>query len=1056
MPSLPRPLPKKWSLTITLPKSTFPARVSPAEQSLYLKRCTDDLYAWQRRERPADRTFTLHDGPPYANGDLHIGHALNKILKDIMCRYQLTQGKRVDFVPGWDCHGLPIELKALKQDDNGTYKPQFVRTIARELAEKTVEKQKASFRSWGIMADWDHSWKTMDKEFEMRQLDVFKEMVDRGLIHRRFKPIFWSPSTRTALAEAEVEYHENHESQAAYIRFPIKKVSDALTRIPRLDIYNLWAVIWTTTPWTIPANRAIAINSRINYSIVDTPDYGQLIVADSRLSEFLAETNLAEGSTVLAHSIKGSELLGVGFVNPFRGVEKRKWSQPFLHGDFVSEESGTGLVHCAPGHGMEDYELCLRNGIEAFAPVDDRGCFTKAVIEQNPSADISKFNDIIGKEVISEGNRAILRRLEDSKYLLLTRKYVHKYPYDWRSKKPLIIRATEQWFADLSDIRDKAIESLTAVHFFPDTGRARLESFVKSRTEWCISRQRAWGVPIPALYDRDTGESVLTKSSVEHIIKMINERGIDAWWNDSQYDPAWTPPELREKDGKKKYRRGTDTMDVWFDSGTSWTHMRDSLSGTTPQADVYLEGSDQHRGWFQSSLLTRIAEQESQSKAITPFVAPFKTLITHGFTLDSNLRKMSKSIGNTIAPEDIIRGSLLPTLKTKKNKRANPNERGKAVHDSLGPDTLRLWVASSDYTHDVVIGVPVLKSIRTNLHKYRVSLKLILGILSDFDPKDPKHLLAYSELTFIDRIALFHVSHLSAVVLHHYSEHRFYKAVNAITAYLSTYFSGIYIEAIKDRLYTSSPSGVPRRAAQTVIWHIQERLLAMLAPICPILAEEAWEHMPSAVKIASQPPGQRIMEPTPPEWANRVLRADLSVLMAVNTAIKTAQESVRSQNLMGSSLQSYVHLSLSPKLMPLFQKYSHELEDLFVVSGISIASLDSPSDKAHTTTITETADWFKKEEFHAHRYEESSSKTQSEETEKTEESGDGERGLAYVYKPPQHKCIRCWRYVAEKEDTLCKRCEDVVDELRESKPEIFESGEEDEDGANANAAAVAA
>lgn len=480
------------------------------------------------------------------------------------------------------------------------------------------------------MADWDNAWSTKDRTFEIKQLEVFREMVKRNIIFRRFKPVYWSPSSRTALAEAELEYRLDHVSTAAYVKFPMLEIPQAL--IDQGVIRGrLHALIWTTTPWTLPANQAIAVNPDLDYIVVSAGKE-QYLIAESRFPDLVQALRLYEFSTERIARINGASLGGATYRNRLRGPKSKP--QTILLADFVSADSGTGLVHCAPGHGMEDYELCTKVGIPAFAPVDDAGCFTDAAYPEAPAA-------LAGQSVLEDGNAKVIELLGDQ--VLSVHKYKHKYPYDWRTKIPVIVRATEQWFANIEGIRDLAIKSLESVHFIPDYGKDRLVKFMVGRSEWCISRQRSWGVPIPALYD-ENGVAVLTDESVTHIIAIIGEKGIDAWWTDAEDDPAWIAPGL-----KGSYRRGKDTMDVWFDSGTSWTQ-------TEGQADVYCEGTDQHRGWFQSSLLTYVAVSGRA-------VAPFRKLITHGFTLDKEGKKMSKSIGNVISPCEIMDGTLLPQVR---------------------------------------------------------------------------------------------------------------------------------------------------------------------------------------------------------------------------------------------------------------------------------------------------------------------------------------------------------------------------------------------------------
>jgi len=926
----------------------------PSDQPKYLQRCTGDLYEWQTRERAAQKPFVLHDGPPYANGDLHIGHALNKILKDMICRVKLQQGRRVVYVPGWDCHGLPIEIKALEEQrkkrsgdvpdeqkaDINILSAIETRRVARSLAAKTVKTQMKGFKEWGIMADWDKSWKTMDKNFELAQLEVFREMVKNGLIFRRYRPVYWSPSSRTALAESELEYNEEHESTAAYVKFPLAKLPNALVQ----KIGNsgqLSAVIWTTTPWTLPANRAIAFNKDLEYSVVK---WGNelLVVAKSRLPHVAKLCFADEAVNVIVDSVLGKEFGGAEYFNVLRGRDSK--AQPLFHAEFVSSGSGTGLVHCAPGHGKDDYDVCTRLGISADAPVNDLGCFTAAALPDDPSA-------LEGMAVLGGGSEEVLRLLGDK--VLAIHKYKHKYPYDWRTKLPVIVRATEQWFADVGSSQESALKSLADVRFIPEGGKIRLESFVKGRKEWCISRQRAWGVPIPALYNED-GKAVLTDATVAHIINMISDRGIDAWWTDPADDPAWVLPGL-----SGTYRRGKDTMDVWFDSGTSWTQ-------TDQQADVYLEGTDQHRGWFQSSLLTHTSAGKREG-------APFKTLITHGFTLDHDGGKMSKSIGNTIAPSQIMDGSLLPPPTTSRKGGGSPN---------LGADILRLWVAGSDYTRDVVIGQPVLKSNQAALLKYRMIIKMLLGSMHQSARTAP--------VTKLDQIALSQLKTVMAEVATAFDNFEFHKGVSAINRWVNLDVSAFYLEAMKDRLYTGDGGGV--------LEEIFMGLMRMLTPITPSLVDEAWAHLPAWMRDEelTHPFHQGHDEPFTARnlHISEHIAKDIPWIMSAKTAIQTAQEEARKEKVIGSSLESSLVLSLPNESLEIFSPYADELDSIFVVSSAQI------------NTEVEGA-WRYSAEFDV----------------------PGGKGTAWIVPPKDSKCPRCWRFVAPTEDELCKRCNDVVESV---------------------------
>ncbi|ETS81202.1 hypothetical protein PFICI_06204 [Pestalotiopsis fici W106-1] len=956
---------KSWTSTLRLPKSTFPPRASAQLREQYIKRSADDFYEWQKANRPSDDTFVIHDGPPYANGNLHVGHALNKVLKDMILRVKVQQGRRVDYIPGWDCHGLPIELKALgKAEDGGKHlTPVEIRKSARNLASNTVLKQMKSFRSYGVMGDWDRRWTTMDAAFEMRQLRLFQKMVKKGLIYRRFKPVYWSPSSKTALAEAELEYKDDHVSTAAWVRF---RIDDSWKDVPELAEAagsmkgGLYAIIWTTTPWTLPANQAIAVHDDMNYSIVMDGEDGY-IVAETRLDQ--TQDMLPNQTSSGASSIAGKHFTNLSYRHPLKG--KSAPSQPIIHADFVTADSGSGLVHLAPGHGFDDYEVCRSLNLSVTAPIDNEGKFTADAYPDDPDRLTS------APSINHGGSQSVIDLLGSD--ILHVEKYKHKYPYDWRTKQPVVIRATEQWFADVSHIRDEALSALESVRFFPEVGRKRLESFVKGRSEWCISRQRAWGVPIPALFDKN-GAAVVDEATVEHILSVMKDRGTGAWWSDAPDDPAWIPSRL-----SGEYRRGTDTMDVWFDSGSSWSMM----SG---QADVYLEGSDQHRGWFQSSLLTRVAAGAVED---TGFVkgAPFKQLITHGFTLDGEGKKMSKSLGNVIEPQQVMDGSLLPPVK-RKGKAAQ----GPPTYDALGADALRLWAASSDYTKDVAISETVLRAIHTALLKYRTIAKMLLGSMHESARSAP--------LFTADHIALIQLRDTMEEVGKAFDKHEFYRGFSILNRWITNDLSAFYLEASKDRLYCGDGGGV--------IEPIFYGFMRMLAPMTPSLVEEVWEHRPEWMKqdMAVVHPLHQLYA-TPVISEDRLtldlpaVRKDIPTLMAVHSAIKTGLEKARADKVVGSSLQSSIVVSTSDAgVIAVLERYADELANMFVVSSLEITAGDaSPS----------TPGW---EQY----------------KQEIDINGSGVKGTIAVLPPHDAKCSRCWRYIAPVEDSLCGRCEEMVKE----------------------------
>nr|POF02591.1 isoleucine--trna ligase [Quercus suber] len=1050
-----------WAETLTLPKSHFPARATREALETYRRRCSDELYRWQKDSRKNAVQFVLHDGPPYANGAVHTGHALNKILKDLILRWQLAKGKRVSYRPGWDCHGLPIELKALqqmktkenqaatlldapKQEEaaalgNGM-RPTEIRRVARQLATETVERQKMSFKSWGILGEWDTPYKTMNQDFETRQLAVFREMVSK------------------ALAEAELEYDDAHKCTAAFVKFPFVRLPKSLRMNAQLKAAGLSALIWTTTPWTLPANQAVAIHEDLEYSVIELEDpsgnpalHGQLLVAKDRIEHVLSHVHPGVTVTMIVDSIHGAQLSdgSAACYNLFQGKES-----PLISADFVTATSGTGLVHVAPGHGMEDYQVCQQKSIgPALAPVDDAGKYTDEVFPID-----TRDSQLVGLNVQTEGAARVLNILSSaelhipstiysgSSLLLASHSFTHKNPIDWRTKQPVIVRATAQWFADVSAITKQSLAALDNVVFLPESGKTRLSAFVSGRSQWCISRQRAWGVPIPALYHVDTGEVCISNDSISHIISTLEQRGTDAWFSDSSNDPAWLHPSL-ETD---KWMRGKDTMDVWFDSGTSWTSLQERHD--QPLSDVYLEGTDQHRGWFQSSLLTAIASQDSNKSPL----APYAKLITHGFILDAEGRKMSKSIGNVIDPNEIVAGTLLPPLKQKKGKKTkDPGKQSAAdatvpQYDSLGPDVLRLWVASSDYTRDVSIAVPVLQEVQQALQKYRVTFKFLLGVLSDFQALAGQDSSSFhgkqEELTFADKIILNRLSRTTSAVRSAYDDYQFHKVVKELNVLVYNDLSSFYFEICKDRIYTGSAA--VRSRTQGVLCVVFHTLLNLLGPIAPHLIEEVWEHMPPELRTSAISSEEEEMDrhPLRKSWAGVDFVPDLPidqgsgamndeplfetsmlVFQTISTAVKVAQEDARRAGHLRSGLACEVVIHRrrgdvdDRVISPVWESLAHELQELLVISGIDFvtydgSSSDFPQDTEALWQISEAhngqAPVWHFAQLARLEYDE----------------GKSENVWVEVRPPRAEKCVRCWRFTAEEKDVPCDRCQDVLRE----------------------------
>lgn len=781
---------KDYGATLNLPKTSFQMKANlPNKEPKFIK-------MWQEQEiyfKGIDKdkpSFILHDGPPYANGEIHIGHALNKILKDIILKYKRLRGYNAPYIPGWDTHGLPIELKVTEKLGSKAKEmsPAEIRELCAEYAKKWVGIQREGFVRLGVLGDWENPYLTLKPEYEAKQLEVFGELYENGYIFKGLKPIYWSPVTETALAEAEIEY-KNVSSPSIYVK--MKANQDLLDKIGMTE--ETWVVIWTTTPWTLPANVAISLNPDFEYGVYRT-EKGNLI-----LGKDLAEQAFS------AMEIENYELIKE-FVG--RDIERTTYQHPFLDrtglvilGTHVTADAGTGCVHTAPGHGQDDYVVGTRYGLPVISPINHKGVLTE---------DAGQFAGLF----YAKANKEICAYLEGTGDLLKLKMIEHSYPHDWRSKTPVIFRATEQWFVNVegSDIRERALKALDDVTFIPAWGRNRIGSMLETRPDWCISRQRVWGVPIPVFYNVATGKEIFNRDILNRIIEIVKKEGTIAWVKYSAEELMGE--ELLEKYNLKgvELRKETNIMDVWFDSGVSHRAVLETRGDLLYRpADLYLEGSDQHRGWFQTSLLTSIGSTHD---------APFKNILTHGFVNDGEGKKMSKSVGNTVVPADVIK--------------------------VYGADILRLWCASVDYREDVKISDNILKQMAEAYRRVRNTARYILGNSNDFNPNTDR--VPYEQLMEIDKWALHKLEVLKRKVTENYDKYEFYNLFQDIHYFAGVDMSAFYLDIIKDRLYTEGTNSIERRSAQTVMTEILVTLTKMIAPILSFTAEEIWETLPEVLK----------------------------------------------------------------------------------------------------------------------------------------------------------------------------------------------------------------
>ncbi|XP_020140016.2 isoleucine--tRNA ligase, mitochondrial [Microcebus murinus] len=951
----------KYRDTVLLPQTGFPmkllGRQQPETELEIQQKCGfSELYSWQR-ERKVKTEFCLHDGPPYANGDPHVGHALNKILKDIANRYHMMSGSKIHFVPGWDCHGLPIEIKVLSElgGKGQNLSAMEIREKAKTFAKAAIEKQKSAFIRWGIMADWNNCYYTFDGKYEAKQLRIFYQMYDKGLVYRSYKPVFWSPSSRTALAEAELEYNPKHVSRSIYVKFPLLKPSPKLASL--IDSSSPVSIlVWTTQPWTIPANQAVCYMPESKYAVVKCTSSGDVYI--------LAADKVASVASALETTFET--------ISTFSGVDLKDGTcshplipdkvSPLLPANHVTMAKGTGLVHTAPAHGMEDYSVASQHNLPMDCLVDEDGIFTDAA---GP--------ELQNKAVLEEGTDVVIKMLQTAQNLLKEEKLVHSYPYDWRTKKPVVIRASKQWFVNITDIKTTAKELLKKVKFIPASALNAMVEMMDRRPYWCISRQRVWGVPIPVFRHKTKDEYLINSQTIEHIIKLVEQHGSDIWWTlpPEQLLPKEVLSQVGGPDALE-YVPGQDILDIWFDSGTSWSHV---LPGTDQRADVYLEGKDQIGGWFQSSLLTSVAMRKK---------APFKTVVVHGFTLGEKGEKMSKSLGNVIDPDVIINGG-----------------RDLSKEPPYGADVLRWWVAESNVFTEVTVGPSVLSAARDDIHKLRNTLRFLLGNVADFNPE--KYSIPVKNMYVIDQYMLHLLQDYANKVTESYRQYDFGKVVRLLQTFYTRELSNFYFSIIKDRLYCEKENDPKRRSCQTVLDEILDVIVRSFAPILPHLAEEVFQHIPyfkepksvfrtgwiSTSSIWKKPGLEEAMESAcamrdsflgsiPGKNA-----AEYKVVIVIEPGLLfEIIEMLQAEET--SSTSQLTELMMASETTLLAQEPREMTEDVIELHGKFLINL---------------------------------------------EGGDIREESSYkviVMPTTKEKCPRCWKYTAESSDTLCPRCAEVV------------------------------
>ena len=896
---------RNYKDTLNLPQTAFPMRANSVQREPERLAHWDKIGLYQRiqEKNAGGEDFILHDGPPYANGNIHLGHALNKILKDIILRYKSMQGFATPYLPGWDCHGLPIEQQVFREvgDRIHTMSPTEIRRRCHDYAAKYIEIQKSQFIRLGILGEWNAPYRTFDPQFEVGILQCFRQLVAKGLVRKGFKVVHWDPIFRTAIAEAEVEYH-SHQSDSIFVRFPLSHPDrfEVLKGLPDVAL-----VIWTTTPWTLPANEGLCLHPEFEYAAVQHEGRTS-IVATERVDSFMQSCGIEKGT--------------VEVKIPARTLDRAVCRHPIFRdrtslimlGEHVTLDQGTGCVHTAPGHGTDDFAIAQEYKLPVTVPVDAKGCFT------------DEYPEMSGKFVF-DANPKIVRYLEEEGLLMAASRITHDYPFSWRSKKPIIFRATEQWFMEFDEgsIRQKALDAIdSTIDWIPRWGYERIRNMMQDRPDWCLSRQRSWGVPIPSIRSKASGDSILELEVIDRFIDAVKSKGTDCWFTDpiESFLPEGFTYESTGESNADDFEKETDVLDVWFDSGSSHIAVLEGDSRLSSPADLYLEGSDQHRGWFQSALLTSIGTRDR---------APYKAVLTHGFILDGEGNAMSKSAGNVVSPLDLIK--------------------------KMGGDILRLWVASVDYRSDIKVSEEIISHVVETYRTIRNTLRFQLGNLFDFVPERDR--LEVEELLPLDRWALHRTADLIESVRKSYERYEFQRIYQLINRFTTVTLSATYHDILKDRLYTFHPSSRERRSAQTTIYLINQNLTRLLAPILVFTTDESYAYTLRQKALTQDSIHLQEFPNIPEGWRSGRISQMIEEVMKVRAQVNESLEGLRKEKAISKSLEAEVHIegTESDDTFKLLRAFEDSLPELFIVSQVHLTV--SHSDKGELSiTVGRSSD----------------------------------------------------------------------------------------------------